>query len=120
MAESFDPLAFLELARELADGNPGEAALRTAIGRAYYGLFLTAREKTNTRGTNRVHARVVETVRSRTGFRAAGEQLDALRRLRTVADYDLSSGHGAGPDWRDRWLMASALAGRILPRLQSW
>ena len=43
MTERFDPLAFLVLARELAGEGKDEAKLRTAVGRAYYALFLIAR-----------------------------------------------------------------------------
>lgn len=114
-----DPLDFLKLARELGHDSD-EAHLRTAVGRAYYALFLIARTKTGTRGTNKVHTRVIEAVRKRKEYKSIGSYLDSLRRLRTVADYELIPVEPSDRNWANNWSTADALVKRILLKLPSW
>lgn len=120
MITPFDPLAFLTVARELVLLDKAEARLRTAVGRAYYALFLIARERTGIRGRRDVHKRVISAVRRRRGYRSTADQLDALRRLRVVADYQLLPEDPADRDWTGNWSRVQALVNRILPRLQIW
>lgn len=120
MITPFDPLAFLTVARELALLDREEARLRTAIGRAYYALFLIARERTGIRRRRNVHQRVIDAVRGRRGYRSTADQLDTLRRLRVVADYQLLPENSADRDWTRNWSRAQALVNRILPRLRAW
>lgn len=120
MAEAFDPLAYLRLAEELAAGTADEARLRSAVGRTYYALFLLAREKTGIREASAAHRRVIQAVRARQGFRTAGDQLDSLRWLRTVADYQLLPVNPADQQWNVNWSRAQLLAARLLPKLQAW
>ena len=47
----FNPRMFLEFAVRLSRPNLSEAEYRTAIGRAYYSVFLVAREELNARGS---------------------------------------------------------------------
>lgn len=116
--EPLDPLAFLSLARELGSRNDDEAGLRTAVGRAYYALFLVGREKEHgaIKGRKDVHRQVIEAVKRRRGYRSTADQLDTLRRMRTVADYDLLP-DDANRNWADNWSRAQELVDRILPRL---
>lgn len=93
---SFDPFTFLTLAEALLTTNdPTEAQLRTAISRAYYALHLRARERLIDRGrmestgTGLDHQIVIETLRAAGG--AEGDQLDAVRSERSIADYDLET-----------------------------
>lgn len=68
--EPFDPLNLLKLAQDLANIG-GEAEFRTAVGRAYYSLFLLAREKTGAypaKKDDSAHALVINAVRKRQGF----------------------------------------------------
>lgn len=119
MVEPLEPLAFLRVAQELArEGD--EAALRTAIGRAYYALFLMARDKTGVTSTRAVHTEVIWAVRKRPGARAIVDQLDALRRLRIIADYQLLPDDPAMRDWPSNWIKAQALVNHLLPKLQAW
>jgi hypothetical protein len=111
--------AFLIVARELALPDREEAKLRTAVGRAYYALFLIARERTGTRGRKNVHQQVLNALRRRRAYRSTADQLDALRRLRVVADYQLLPEDSADRDWTHNWSRAQALVNRILPRLTS-
>ena len=119
MPDPLDPLASFHLAQELAERSD-EVRLRTAIGRAYYALFLIAREKTGVRDRGRVHKNVIEAIKKRKGYLTTGEQLDSLRRLRTVADYELLPHNPDDGDWARNWSTAQALAERILPKLQVW
>ena len=91
----FDPEGFLEVARSLAHKtNPTEAELRTAVGRAYYGVFLQAREVLAATGeitptwTPDDHPLVVGALRKRRG--PSGNQLHKLRRARNQDDYHLT------------------------------
>lgn len=108
----FDPTLFLNIARELGQTSE-EERLRTAIGRAYYAVFLVAREKLGVTTRKQVHQMVIEELRRKPGTRAIGDQLDRLRRLRTEADYDLRS----TSNWRTNWTTAQSLAERLLPKL---
>ena len=120
MTQPLDPLAFLNLAQELASQGNDETKIRTAVGRAYYALFLVAREKTGVRGRRNVHQLVIDGVRGRTGYRPIGDQLDTLRRLRSVADYQLLPDKTADRDWMRNWSRVDEIVKRILPRLSSW
>jgi uncharacterized protein (UPF0332 family) len=109
----FDPTLFLNMAQELGQTSE-EERLRTAIGRAYYAVFLVAREKLGVVTRRRVHQTVIEELKKTPGMRAIGDQLDRLRQLRTEADYDLRS----TSNWRTNWITAQSLAERLLPRLR--
>lgn len=91
---AFDPADFLALARALAGTtDPSEAELRTAISRAYYAVFLKARENLVRLGritptqSGEDHGLVIATLRGHGG--PHGDQLDKLRRNRGQADYQL-------------------------------
>lgn len=119
MMPPFDPLLYLNLARELAQGGT-EAKFRTAIGRAYYALFLLAYGKSNVTGTENVHRRVGLVVSSKPGYSIVGSQLRTLHRLRVEADYHLTPSDPAFEDWERNWKDAEHLADAILPKLQAW
>jgi uncharacterized protein (UPF0332 family) len=89
----------IDLARVLAEvprGAPEEASFRGACGRAYYAAFAVARDLLLSAGfrvdaDGSAHVRVVEVLRESTHplVRSAGGSLDALRRMRNSADYDV-------------------------------
>lgn len=98
----FDPLKFLTLAEQLAvNAGVDEAHYRSAVSRAYYALFLLARQRLeatgrfvpSTRGDD--HRDVIAVLRSMS--QRDGDQLDKLRAERNRADYNLgvyvSQGH---------------------------
>lgn len=120
MIAPLDPLAFVQLARELACRVGEEASLRTAVGRAYYAVFLIARDKTGVGRERHVRAEVIRAVKRRKAYRSTGDQLDALRRLRTVADYELLPPDPNDRNWVANWSRAESIVNRVLPRLQSW
>jgi len=120
MKPNFDPLLYLSLARELAGREGTEAEFRTATGRAYYALFLLAREKSNVTGTEDVHKRVGSVVSSKVGYSITGSQLRTLHRLRVEADYYLTASDPSLEDWARNWKDVEHLVDAILPKLQSW
>ena len=118
--DPFDPLDFLKLAQDLAKVG-GEDRLRTAIGRAYYSLFLLVRERTGAfpaRKEDSAHTLVINAVRKRRGF-AVGNDLYRLKQLRITADYQLLPADIALQDWSQNWATARALVQRLLPELQA-
>jgi len=83
----FNPIEFLDLARGLLRLSDGEGKIRTAIGRAYYGSFLIARDAVGiNEKTPEVHRRVVSVLYRRNPVIA--NKLHLLRRQRNFADYD--------------------------------
>lgn len=90
---------YLKLAERLASSPNDEAALRTAIGRAYYSAFHVANElyrelriadqKPTVPERDSVHMRVTRALVEHTSarLRHAGVVLASLRRLRNDADY---------------------------------
>ncbi|WP_017662604.1 HEPN domain-containing protein [Baaleninema simplex] len=102
---NFDGKNFLVLAEKILKNSqfPSEASYRTSISRAYYAVFLTAREyikvknPTNwqniiTRGGN-VHKKVKNYYASRFGNngKRITNKLNSLRKKRNNADYEIST-----------------------------
>lgn len=110
---AFDPLAFLEVARALTGAPQSEAGFRTAIGRAYYAVFLLGRERTGVRAKKDVHKRVLQAIGHRLG-KHTRDQLDSLRLLRSRADYDVLAVISDGD-----WQKAEALVQHLLPKIRS-
>lgn len=117
MESPFEPLAFLEFARRLAISEDSEAGLRTAVSRAYYAIFLTAREKTGVRDKHKSHEKVIKALKL--ASKKTGEKLDSLRRLRSVADYDLLPKKLKERDWKINWEWTNMIVDNILSRLQT-
>lgn len=110
---SFDPVRFLEVAEILGRDTNDQAGLRTAVGRAYWASFLEVRVRLGVRTrTGKVHREVIGLLKKRD--QAAGNQLDKLEELRTLADYELDQQHS----WRSNWEMARLLANHILEGLR--
>jgi len=83
----FNPIEFIDLARELLLPSDGEGRIRTAMGRAYYASFLIARGAVGiNEKTPDVHRRVVSALYQRNPVIA--NKLHLLRRQRNFADYD--------------------------------
>lgn len=88
------PLDYVEVARALVEGPRTEAALRTAVSRAYFGAFLLVREALVVKGVLPARRGVrdaldlVATLRARPGYRLLGDMVDELRLLRAHADFD--------------------------------
>jgi hypothetical protein len=117
---AFDPRLLIPLARELAGAGASETRLRSAVNRAYYGLFLLARDKAHLTGTETVHGRTVAAVKAKPGYWATGVLLDEMRHLRVEADYALTPSDPDYADWTRNWREAEHRVTQILPKLEAW
>ena len=114
---TFDPREFLRVAGQLAQHNDDEASLRSAVNRAYYSVFLLARDKLGLRGSQRhIHHQVIGKLKN--ADLAAGNQLDKLETLRGEADYELTVRDPLHRDWTSNWRSAANYAEHISRRLQ--
>src|SRR5215471_19728295 len=105
----FDPREFVALARDLSKNSPlAERHLRSAVGRAYCGVFLIARDRLRVTVTENVHHEVIVALRARN--RGWADQLARLRRIRVAADYELTPDDPTRRDWTRNWQDADLLA----------
>lgn len=132
MQPVFDPVGLLQVARDLETNAATEAELRTAVGRAYYALFMLARERlfpgpTPPRSVRRrtprgrsgripIHQAVLTEVARR--HTATGSQLQKLHDLRIEADYYRSPSQPALSSWQKNSRDALLIANNILPRIR--
>jgi len=115
-----DPLNFLRLARELGTRSSDETCLRTAVGRAYYALFLFAWDQLGfPESKKKEHKRVIKELKRRHGYQATAGQLQDLLRLRHTADYQMLPKDPSERDWGRNWTRASILAEHILSKLRN-
>jgi hypothetical protein len=117
MLDELDPLDFWRLAQTLGGAEADDPQLRTAVGRAYYAVFLIARQTTGVVDRHDAHTKVLRRLNERS-LGAAGSELDQLRKLREVADYELRPELARHRGWHVNWLRASALVDRILKRFR--
>jgi uncharacterized protein (UPF0332 family) len=95
MQKRFDWLLYLDVADHLA-GREGEGYMRSAVSRAYYGVFCSARDALERLDSVRfpkaqnVHREVIHALKTHRVRELArsGMNLDRLRRERNAADYD--------------------------------
>ncbi len=140
----FDPTKFFSFAGSLVrDSSANEAALRSAISRAYYSIFLVARDslfgtdearltsgirkrinrnyQTATHGRQRelgTHALVIFAVRDKTNNFTLSQQIDQLKEARVNADYKMSQQciiDAGKQSWREYAEETMQLAALILP-----
>jgi len=111
----FDPAQFLRVAVSLAAQDMDEAALRTAVGRAYYSVFLVVRDKLGVTTTERVHGEVIRVLARRN--RKATDQMRYLLNLRIAADYQLTPEGLGNQDWKNNWIRAQGAVAIIQPLL---
>jgi hypothetical protein len=115
--EAFDPLLFLSLARELGQSDD-ENKLRTAVGRAYYAIFLVARDKLSVVAGEKTHKEVFESLKRRNQFRVR-DQMMSLYKLRQVADYEMVGLEDHCKNWKSNWTRQEKLADVVLPHVRS-
>ncbi|HYV94191.1 MAG TPA: hypothetical protein VE978_20615 [Chitinophagales bacterium] len=90
---AFDWNEYINLAEKLIEGNPSDAQLRSANSRAYYGAFLTCRNKSPyaNKKAGDVHFLVMSHFRrdgaTKKEYSISGN-LDTLRIKRNDSDYD--------------------------------
>ncbi len=89
----FNWLSYLDVAENLMLGG-SEAHSRSAVSRAYYGLFGETRSRLEDRGIRfqreNIHIKVINWLKDQPGdsVKQIGTDLDRLRRQRNHADYD--------------------------------
>lgn len=103
------PRAFFELAKYLAHQQSlpgGEAAIRSAVSRAYYGALHHVRKRMEEWGCDFLekrgtHAKVIQGLRCSgvTALILLADDLDAFRRRREKADYDIEACRSSDWDW---------------------
>lgn len=116
MPQPFSPYDFLVVAQELARDGADEAKLRTAVGRAYYAMFLIAREKLGVTTTVQVHREVIRVLTRRR--KTLGDRFFDLFNLRQLADYELLPAHPRDQDWHINWARAQHLVALLHPALE--
>jgi hypothetical protein len=115
--QRFDSNRFFAVARELAKAPYDEGRLRTAVGRAYYAAFLATRAHLGVSNTELPHGATIREAKARD--LPFGNQLDAFRRLRIEADYEMVPVSAASADWNRNWGRALLLATRLLGQVAS-
>jgi hypothetical protein len=118
MLKTFMPIDFLAVARDLANRSQDEATLRAAIGRAYYAVFLTARDKAHIQGTDGLHVRVKNAIKTRDYIAAAA--FKSLGDLRVEADYVTVTRDPTYQDWLANWRLADHYATELVEFLKTW
>ena len=126
-----DPELFLGQARRLANDAENEADYRSAVSRAYYACHLVARDAlfgVDAGGGRRPsHWAVINSVNKVPGRHWDAYLLQALKRMREVADYVTDSLHpevrrvferSQVADWEGLAAAALAVAGEVVPRLR--
>ncbi len=115
--DGFNPMKFLEVAIKLAE-NGDEANLRTAVGRAYYAVFLVTRDKLGIKATEDSHKKVLEALHKRNHI-TLKDQLKAVRDLRTVADYEMIPENENCRNWETNWIRQKAFIDKLLPQVNA-
>ncbi len=113
--QKFNPLDFLRTAELLAERDPSEAGLRTAVSRTYYAVMLTAADSLGVTAGQHIHTRAIGELLKYD--RPAGTQLRRLMNLRVLADYDLDVQDPLRTDWRRNYRLARAFSAFILGRI---
>ena len=112
----FDPVLFLRVAAILASSEANEAMLRTAVGRAYYAVFLVARDRLGIVSSEKVHSEVIRVLTRRD--RKLGNQMCFLLNLTLAADYQLLPERESEQDWQVNWRRAQDIATFLLPKIE--
>lgn len=112
----FDPAQFLRVAAMIGSSEANEAMLRTAVGRAYYAVFLTARDRLGVVISEKVHSEVIRLLTRRD--RKLGNQMFFLLNLRLAADYQMVPERESQQDWQINWRRAQDIAAFLLPKLE--
>jgi len=112
----FDPTQFLRVAAVIASSEANEAMLRTAVSRAYYAVFLIARDRLGVVTSEKAHSEVTRLLTRRD--RKLGNQMFFLLNLRLAAHYQLIPERESQRDWQVNWRRAQDTAAFLLPKLE--
>ena len=111
----FNPRLFLKLARYLGESED-EERLRTAVGRAYYAVFLVAYQKLGITAIKDVHGAVIDCLWRRRKT-ALADKMFRLRNLRGVADYEMIPVNEHDRDWKNNWIRHEKLVDEVMMAL---
>ncbi len=114
----FDPEQFFRLAEELGLRDDDEAALRAAVGRAYYACVLLAAQVTGTGWKTGFHSQLARDLEEM-DHRSLASYMGVMRNLRDTADYSLVPENHRERDWERNWLEVQRNAQKALPRLKA-
>lgn len=121
MFQAADADAMFKLAAELAASGKAEGSeikLRSAVSRAYYAVFLLARQKTRVTDVEKVHATVLYQVSRQKGVILA-DRLRELKIYRESADYGFPPQEDHR-DWNRNWEEVNIKAQSLLARFKAW
>lgn len=113
--QKFNPLDFLRTAEFLAERDPSEAGLRTAVSRTYYAVLLAAADSLGVTAGQHMHTRALGALLRHD--EQAGKRFRQLMRLRVLADYDLDIQDPLRTDWRRNYRLARSYAAFVLGRI---
>ena len=113
--QEFNPLDFLRTAEFLAERDPSEAGLRTAVSRTYYAVLLAVVDSLGVTAGQHIHTRAFGALRRHDD--QAGKRLRQLMHLRVLADYHLEIHDPVRTDWRYNYQLARASAAFVLGRI---
>jgi len=117
-----------QLLAEHGISHPSETALRSAVSRGYYSVFLAAQRRSGYNGSQDVHSNVIRIcARERSfGYAHAG-RLKLMRELRVAADYFQVAEPIEGQDpphdlsnWNENWTYVKLWAPHLRERLKKW
>ena len=120
MFQANDADALLAIATQLATeglAEKNELKIRSAVSRAYYAVFLLARQKMRVTTAVDVHAEVGRRVTFRS--KLVGDSLYQLKEYRQSADYSFPP-KVEHQDWEGNWKVVSAKSASLLTTLKRW
>lgn len=117
MSAPFDPEEYFRFAREIAATSQSEAALRSAVSRAYYAVFLLARERMDVRVTARAHESVIRRL-AEDGHVFLASLLGTIRSFRELADYSLAPDRPDHQSWEETWLRVERHVAHLIRELR--
>ena len=103
-----------------------EIALRSAVSRGYYSVFLAAQRRSGRNDTNEIHGKVIDTCFRQLG-RMRTQPLLWMRELRVAADYfkeaeplpNTDAPHDL-TDWKANWKYIELWAPIVRKNLKDW
>ena len=106
--------------------NNSESALRSAVSRGYYSVFLAAHRRSGCNDSNELHSKVIQACNKALGHMRT-DRLRWMRELRVAADYfidakPLSNADLANDlsDWNENWKYIELWAPILREHLKRW
>ena len=124
--EADEVFAIAKLLAQHGISNDSNIALRSAVSRGYYSVFLAAHRRSGSSDTNEVHGKVIGACKKNIGFMRT-QPLIMMRELRVIADYftsatppsDMDAPHDL-TDWQANWKYVEVQAPQLRVNLNKW